>query len=109
MLFAKGSYKFQLSINPALAIGVSALQALKFPTDSSNPVFQLEMLELQDLLLALPGNLSEEVEYLAMEVPPELVSPVTRSLFLLEVIETPRPVAVLEIFVRGATFALSKL
>jgi len=108
MLFAKWSYKFQLSINPALAIGVSALQALKFPTDRSNPIFQLEMLVLQ-VLLALPGNLSEEVEYLAMEVPPELVSPVTRSLFLLEGIETPRPVAVLEIFVSGATFALSKL
>jgi len=108
MLFAKWSYKFQLSINPALAIGVSALQALKFPTDRSNPIFQLEMLVLQ-ALLALPGNLSEEVEYLAMEVPPELVSPVTRSLFLLEGIETPRPVAVLEIFVSGATFALSKL
>ena len=108
MLFAKWSYKFQLSINPALAIGVSALQALKFPTDRSNPIFQLEMLILQ-ALLALPGNLSEEVEYLAMEVPPELVSPVTRSLFLLEGIETPRPIAVLEIFVSGATFALSKL
>jgi len=108
MLFAKWSYKFQLSINPALAIGVSALQALKFPTDRSNPIFQLEMLVLQ-ALLALPGNLSEEVEYLAMEVPPELVSPVTRSLFLLEGIETPRPVTVLEIFVSGATFALSKL
>ena len=108
MVFAKWSYKFQLSINPALAIGVSALQALKFPTDRSNPIFQLEMLVLQ-ALLALPGNLSEEVEYLAMEVPPELVSPVTRSLFLLEGIETPRPVAVLEIFVSGATFALSKL
>lgn len=108
MLCAKRSYKFQLCINPALAIGVSALQALKFPTDRSNPIFQLEMLILQ-ALLALPGNLSEEVEYLAMEVPPELVSPVTRSLFLLEGIETPRPIAVLEIFVSGATFALSKL